>query len=363
MNPSSQVRHDLIAPNNSWTLNCRTYNRPGGALAAHQRYEGSLFNYAYDASRFYNPVGKVHADAYLFYGLPSLDAERSLTLAKAVAEASNSEAMALVTLAELGKTVRVYEEVAKTILDFDAFTKRSMRGFKSLKDAKRAGIKLSLGVAQNWLRYRYAFMQAVYDVSSYVNAYHALGKKPRIRCVSSLRGTYIKNPLHLTDTTWQFANHSHMHTWSCSWKVSSGCLISADSNSLDLADTVGAYRYMSSLYELIPFSFMLDWFLDVGTRVAALETSLSRKVLGTWTTIEWDIVHSCISSTVGKTTTSTSYDYVGTGSAGGSATEIVALRERIANPSVSAMPEWNVKFNWKRLADAVSILRVLRSKH
>lgn len=363
MNPCSQVKHDLIAPVNSWSLNCKTYRRSTGSLDGHVRYDGSKFNYAYTPEKFYNPVGHDHGDAKGHFSLPSLDSEKSMTLARALADASSSDAMVLVSLAELNKTVRTYEEVAATIDDFRRFEKRAMKGFKSLKDAKRAGVKLSLGVAQNWLRYRYSFMQAVYDVQSYVRAYQSLGKKPRVRCVATLTGTTYRAPETIDSNGWEFANHKHVHTYLQRWKVTSGCLVAAHTDSLDIADTVGAYRYMSSLYELIPFSFMLDWFVDVGTRIQALETSLSRQVLGTWTSVEWNILHSCLSTTVAKTTVGTLYDYVGSGSASGSATEIVTLRERIANPSVPAMPELNVKFNWKRLADAVSILRVIRSRY
>jgi hypothetical protein len=206
-------------------------------------------------------------------------------------------------------------------------------------------------------------MQLMYDIESYAKSYSSHGKKKRLRLTSTMRGTVDYTPFSSMDTSYSYYNVERTGQRKAEWKVTSGCILAGSPrDTLGVIETLGLNSLTESTYEMIPFSFMLDWFLDVGTRLQALETSLGRNVLGTWTTTEWNLHYAETFNIDPKSMIVDGESRTGIGGVSSVATERLLTINRVANPTVSALPQLNIKFNWKRLADALSILRVLRGR-
>jgi len=121
----------------------------------------------------------------------------------------------------------------------------------------------------------------------------------------------------------------------------------------------GAERVLSTAWELVPLSFVLDWFLDVSERLGALESSFLRPTLGTWIVHRHRLYKELHYQETGRSTSDGANTNVGTGSRGGSTVEQTYIVERKANPTVSYLPEFKVNLDWKKVADGVALARTL----
>lgn len=311
------------------------------------------------------------------YNLAPALAMGSTLLSQALAKAGDSDTLFLVTMAELPKSLDFFynglaaagrlvgnlERLPVNVLRQLASMRyrdiiRAAKGLPTRATLSRGGQTLLAGTrsaAQMWLGYRYGLMATYYDIMSWKDSLNQ--KKTRQRIVASSSTFYTSGDIVSTSTSNDFFNATRTTRYSRSTLSSAGCLCSLGMDGL--ADTKGALRILSTAWELLPLSFVLDWFLDTSTRIQALEGSVLRPTLGTW------IVHRHTLSKydnylqTGKVKTGSNPLCTGFGSRGGTTTEDTRYTQRIANPTVSYLPELRVNLNWKRVTDGVALARVL----
>lgn len=319
------------------------------------------------------------------FGLPDagLPAIEQMVLADALEKATSSQALALVTLAELDKTVALFASACKAVNSM-CVTLESLgpsrvrqlnsllRKLKSLNGlSKKQLIKQLLqtaerpvaGAASAWLGYRYGVMATIYDVESWINA--SMSGRKRARFVGTRQSTYVPS---IQTSTWN--NYDGNPLWGTSSSrlerrrtthTSAGVLIGMEA--LSGANRFGVNRLASTAWELIPFSFVLDWLVDAGTRISAMEGQFFVKPLGSWITHEHHLLYSYSMQMNGDGGgTSGSFRYVPSGQDAASVVENCVYRVRIPNPRLLPMPQVRVNLNWKRLADSASLLTVLTTR-
>lgn len=321
--------------------------------------------------------------AFAPFLMGNLTTVTSTLLTKAIAKATASDASALVTYAELDKTFDMFLNGAQSaaslvsrlertrIADIKEFVRWSYWDIKKLvKNPKsfklKKGMKAVTGsfyeLASMWLGYRYGIMATYYDVQSWIAADSAIGKSRRSRHVVGTTDSYDSGHTVTLESTGNFGKNYYDKRYTRFTRSSAGVLTNIIPEA-DSAYTFGMERIFSSAWELVPFSFVLDWFVDAGDRIAALEGQWIRPVLGSWVTHRSTLLSFQHRYTVGHTTISgnerlspVSMDHWA------QCLDNTTVVERIANPTLSALPEFRVNLNWKKVIDAVALARPLSSK-
>lgn len=313
------------------------------------------------------------ATALVPYHLGDVPVSDSELLSRVLARAGDSDTLFLVTMAELPKSLDFFYDGLKSAgrlvdnlsrLNIGVLRDLSRMRYKDLvRVAKGLATRKSLlrgtaEAARMWLGYRYGLMATYYDIMSWKESMGS--KRTRVRFATTSPSFYTSGDIVSSGGT-EYYTTTRTSRFSRSTLSSAGALCSLGMDGLE--DSKGAFRILSTAWELTPLSFVLDWFADISQRIQALEGSVLRPTLGTW------IVHrhqlSRYESYVqnGRVTGSLPGGlFTGAGNRGGSTTEDTRYTQRIANPTVSYLPELRVNLNWKKVADGVSLARVLGPK-
>lgn len=201
-------------------------------------------------------------------------------------------------------------------------------------------------------------MATYYDVESWVSAFSDRRQKPRQRYLAGKNTSYDSGNTTIVESTSNFGTAYYTKRFTRFSRSSCGVLVTM----LEEADpsyTLGMRNVLSSAWELVPFSFVLDWFIDAGTRLQALESGFVRPVLGTWVTHR-----STLTGYHHRYTTPRGYVIVGNDRYSAPSmdsyamvTDVTTIVERIANPSLSALPEVKINLNYKKVIDSVALIR------
>lgn len=368
INPMTSAESSIVGDSAiGYTL--RNYHTSDNSLAAAVSLEviaGSLGRYYTPgpsiASRYFSgPTGRDTINAQ--FGMAAVDSVASSTLARCLSRAASSDALALVTLAELNKTLSLYSDLAKQATAFNKVIARMTDVDKkflrkaNLRDMKRSAL-LS---AQAWLAYRYGIMATYYDMMSWVEARNSIGKPRRARFVSTATSDYDSGlSTSSITTTWEVGNFAERRKRFT--RTSSGCIVGFELDG-SVTQSYGILHILSSGWELVPYSFVLDWFVDIGERIAALEGKFLQPVLGSWTTHRHSLYEYRSARYDGRRYTEGSFIYDSLGMNNyGNRSETCEIVTRSANPTLSALPQFKVNLNWKRLADSIALLSLASKK-
>lgn len=147
------------------------------------------------------------------------------------------------------------------------------------------GASSSFSSARNlWLQYRYGIRPLVSSVNGILQALKKTGGRHR----QTYRGNYSLSKVgSSTGTT------GGIFDVSFSWldqttdlvEIRTGLVIE-DSTSLATSLGIDASGLLSLPWELVPFSFVADWFINVGSFLSALSPALTKVPLASWHTIK-----------------------------------------------------------------------------
>lgn len=201
-----------------------------------------------------------------------------LTLQSRLSEAVKGHQFNLAVSAAQGK--QTVDMVVNAALSVGGAIRDLKRGrFESA--ARRLGVnqrpsKLSeKDVSGRWLELQYGWLPLLSDVYEASRAYESLTKGPRVNRVSvSLTREGIKN------TSGSPSNWSCIGTVKEKWR-----LIYEMTEQLSTARSLGLTDPLSVAWEIIPYSFVVDWFVPIGTYLDNLNTipKLSGRFLTTKT--------------------------------------------------------------------------------
>jgi hypothetical protein len=212
------------------------------------------------------------------------DAEISAAISVAATQAWEKSAGHLAgvlqDVAEMRQTLSMFTRPLSSIQPLLRSMNKSKTGF--LKKGVEVG-NASFSSARNlWLQYRYGIRPLVSSVQGILKALEKTGGKSR----ETFRGSYSLNrsgssPGSFTawDLTCQYADDSTDLV-----EIRTG-LIMEGGASLPQKLGVDASGLLTLPWELVPFSFVADWFLNVGSFLGALVPALSKDPLGSWVTV------------------------------------------------------------------------------
>ena len=172
-----------------------------------------------------------------------------------------------VTLAEVGKTANSITSIANDALGLLSAIKsgNTSKLRKYIPGLNPGGVSGSL--SKRWLEYQYAFKPLVSDAYGLVDI-HENG----IEAASSGKSGTIQARRSITETDSFTIDlyESAIERWEYTKKYRYVLRAKVDDSQLRAASLLGLNNPAEIAWELIPFSFVVDWFLPIGTMIKAL---------------------------------------------------------------------------------------------
>lgn len=321
------------------------------------------------------------------YDRPELAVKKQAVLDRVYSRAGEPDALTLVSAAEFDKTLDMVtglgKRCARLAARLETFPAETLRTFRrlrapgirevalgALRGSPTAAAKRLATLANLWLEARYGWQASYYDFCSWTSIKR---RKPFRRLVSSMSDVY--DPSY-SERSWNFYDAglgsgrrllSYQETDKITryTEVSAGVYV--ETNPLfTTADSAGIRNVLSTGWELVPFSFVVDWFIDVGDRIAAVEGKILTNQLGSWRVCRHRLTRA-------RQHEGTLNPDVPVGKkVEGHLKETCLLVEstdhiiREANPAFKLLPSVNVNINRTKLVDSAALLtqqakRLLRS--
>lgn len=270
----------------------------------------------------------------------------------------------ITTIGELDETVRTIVSAGiKAVKVFKALRKFNLRAIREKITKKN--------VREQYLEFRYGLRPTYYDLKQAHD--YLRGKQVHNR--QTARGErsvedIVEEDLILHPSRyvlpWSTEPLARMYfRRQSSVKVSSraGCLYSfqfEDNMSKVLAE-LGVDRPISSLWELVPFSFMIDWFANVGNHIRAWEPKPHCSTLASWVTTTYSRISRLTLLDCSFYFTNSSYHVLKSEfQKDATATLEAFTRMRVPNPPLNIFPTVDVHLSTAKLLDMVAIYDGLR---
>jgi len=208
---------------------------------------------------------------------------RTLAGTQAAASIAEPEFHGLTFVAELRETISFLHSPLRA---YNRWLKRSLRkqrkSNKRHELSKKDVITLADSLSSNWLAYRYGALPLIYDIRDAIAAITALDEATNRHIARGFSTNYGTNSNDI----------EHVATWSSTKKeiqtrrtveVRAGILYEVDTR-----DTYGVSMSQIPItaWEVIPFSFVADWFVNINDFVAAITPKAGVKVLSSWTAVK-----------------------------------------------------------------------------
>lgn len=282
---------------------------------------------------------------------------RDIALAQAWANVDISEMQALATLGELPETLRWMASLYKRMISLlELFSRKRLK----LAAVKLLGSRRRIAdeVFELWMELRYAVRPLVFDMKQAVEAWNAKVKKSnRI----TARGFHREEEVNLStydfDFSWYQSTVSRVSTVSSDFR--SGVLFQIDNDVNEIMSIFGLDQPLETVWELIPFSFIIDWFFSVGNVISSWTANPACTPLASWTTETHTI--RTIDTLSGATPNIFSgynlvVDELEVSQVGRTITTRI-LKRRCPSPKRAILPKFNLRLDTAKLVDLAIIGR------
>lgn len=301
----------------------------------------------------------------LFISPPSLDVEdmKDRAMVSAQSKIGHTEILSLSALAELEKTVGGLIGLLSKVLKIARAAK--LKHYKVLRQELKPG-ELRRDIADIYMNARYNLRPLYHDVKAIIRILTGDVHKPGRH---TFRG-YEKQSKTIAEhsdrrkifsrTGWGiYANLTHNATTTTT--VRAGVLTSSEV--VRQYQIFGIDSIVESAWDLTPYSFILDWFFNVGDCIMAMTPNLGVKDLASWVTVDTTTTQKTIVESVYLDIESTStYRRSGTlsSSPGACTSKIVRTKKRIPNYEPSYIPSFSLNIDPLKILDLGLILNGLR---
>jgi len=231
-------------------------------------------------------------DKYARFAAPntSRDAAQASLLGivstRALANVVPAEVQALVDLGERKQTMRLLRKPLGNLNKFISDVSSS-RGFKK-SPYKAVGNYIS----DSWLRYRYGVMPLLLSIDGTMKAVTADKGHKRLTARASQSDTLSQTTKVETTTGGAYFDSTTTATNDIKIDARAGILYE---HNFSIADAAGTtfHELPSTIYELIPYSFVVDWLANVGDFIRAMTPKADVKTLASWTKVTTTTVDEC----------------------------------------------------------------------
>jgi len=310
---------------------------------------GTSPNYYYNGSQSVGnaPVGN-DFDSPNSWALPSAIDLSTSHIAEAITEAwskvSCNEAEALVQIAES----------KKTLYSLVSIFRRAYKIFRELKRLELGRVAREFSPVELKNRYmelRYALRHLLYDTRGLIKVLSA--ERPKAR--QTFRA-YRVNMGNTTLSNQLLRNNGTVTCYGTLYsqreiEVRAGVLAAIEAYNNGIVSDIkalGLTEPIEAIWEIIPFSFIVDWFFNVGKIIASWTPNVGMKTLASWYSV---IDVSTLSGTVETATNNVSYNYTNIAQRSGNYSKIDIIRYRLPNPDRPILPRFAVRMDFLKTLD------------
>lgn len=283
---------------------------------------------------------------------------------QALNRVKNQDANLAEDWAERHKSLEMIATSAKNLAE----SYRALRRGNLVQAANVLGLGRPLGHGKNgaplrgkklsdaWLEYRYGWMPIILDAHGAVSALHRSFTSDRTKLCKATGHAELKwfnrsqtKPDGLTTLTTELTSEVEVHTV---------LYYRRSNNTLATLDSLGLINPIALGWELLPFSFVVDWFIGIGDFLNNLTTGFGYEFDSGCTTV-------FKSGTETKTTTWKGVDVSGYTWKGGtteSAESFTCDRDLLAFLPVFTLPAFRGNTSFKRATDGIALLSQHRGK-
>lgn len=315
--------------------------------------------YPWLSANFFLPKGDGDRNALLAsLTQPSMPSEGQV-LVDAAAKAADTDVLALVSLAEARKTIdsiaragAVMERISRLLVGKNGFfgKTRSPGRLPTLGSLAR-GTGNALRV---WLEVRYGLLPTYYDILGYAEMAQGIGKRSRVRFTSQAYGGAPQTPV-TSQTSSTYLRENRNMTRYLERVVRAGCLVEPYAEELGAVYSLGIDKITSTAWELVPFSFVIDWFLNTSKYIAAHEGRFGQRVLATWSSVTQTVTTNASMTSTGADQIISGERFLGIYQRSYVCREMYTRYVRTANPQIPVLPSVQIRLNWKKALDLVAL--------
>jgi len=298
--------------------------------------------------------------------IPSYDVSDLVEYAvnKAYADIDASDILSLCTIAE-GE---------KTVMSLISIFSRLIRIIKRIKKLDFRYLKREISkeqLANRYMEIRYALRPLMYDAKGLVAALQTKASSKPLRLTFRGGAQYFDSDQDVTTTSRTNTNSVGVYTydevrtksWSNTISVRAGVLTELDK--LDALKIWGIDKPLETVWELVPFSFIIDWFINIGDTISAWAPDVGFSTLASWGTVkQTTFQHAEFAyNNVDEPVWNGTYQYRSTDHVRNMSNcyiqKTVISTERIPNPKRAILPQVKLKFNSFKLLDLIIIAKKL----
>lgn len=281
--------------------------------------------------------------------------EQTLALTRAFAQLNDPTALLAVTIGEGKKTVTMLSSIARTMFKVARLIKRGISLKRQiLSAADKATAKQA---ASAYLQVRYGLRPLYYEVNGYLEAISKWGRDPiRTRFRAFEKGS--KYEFNVASTTVQLQEaylDIELQTDKVTqFVVSGGVLCEALRYHKTQAEQLGLTSPLSTVWELIPFSFIVDWFVNTSDLFASFEPHVGLEPITWWNSV---VETTTFTTRVKSIVPNGPADLVGSDLHwdGGTVTTIIDRRFRIPIPARQILPIVNFRLSAGKVVDLLAL--------
>lgn len=342
----------IVGPINSFTYNTPTRYKRAEKWKQAKPYSEPLEYFGRDFTGSHVNGGTIALDTFANYWEPETNPAAALNVsyAKLVDRIGSSS--------ELGTTLAEFRQSASMIQNRATQLWSAARKIRSFRFSEAArilrqstvpkGASTKKSFANNWLEFSFGWSPLIQDIYASVDVLQSRQPKFRISGKGLDHGSY--NYFYRYEfpgvPEWTVENRT-----SGEWLITvrQGCTLGVSNPNLYLANQLGLVNPLTIGWELVPFSFVVDWFIPVGQFL-----SQGTDFLGLTVSRPWRMHHALVSG----------YDYSYNYYNGTRITTMRGARMRrfTSLSGIQLVPRpWKVP-HWRRAANAVSLLVQILSK-
>lgn len=313
---------------------------------------------------------------------PLFNTLRLKAIAKANAKTIEHNAGIVETLFELRKTKSMFIDAATTVV-------RAMRHIRRGRFAEAAktlgmshvpnGVSRKRSAASNWLEYRYGWLPCISSVESAAKATYDLYSRSRFIRHSrgyaegsapywsgftdystwnqdyNIASLYVPGEYAYGGTTHRGVNYHVLRKYWRDLRVDVGYVYKITNPNLVYSSQLGLTNPLSVAWELVPLSFVADWFVNVGDVLDQLGTFTGKQFLAGYVTYS-ETVRAEIKGKLSSYNPPTGFTNTGWKDCILNRKSFRIERTVLTSPPYFGL-QLNVELNQKRMVDAIALVR------
>lgn len=315
--------------------------------------------------------------------------ETNLALMRAHADVDISEMQLLASLGELPETLAWLESLVTRVVGLTRAFKKKQEVLKVLRtlksDVQNIGSKTSIrrlekyqelllkrkerdkaskaekslidNFSQAWLEYRYALRPLISDIQNALKALDTIITSQRCVARGHEYSTATREKIVTQDDPYQRVTAKIVEGEII--RARAGCLYTIEEQVCSLSTILGLDQPIESLYELLPFSFMIDWVFSIGDLLQSWFKSSGLEILTSWVTLSVESYRDVTCTDFWYYSGDTQFTFWINNVVLGASNLRVVRKWRYSNPALPLLPRFDLKLDLAKIIDIGLIGRAI----